>query len=84
MRERETEREGDKGAEEELGEGGPLLLATTARHGAASRSSGIAGFRARSLQTRGGDDRKVLFGAPCVLFFFYAQVLLHLNFLFYK
>ena len=59
---RETESGGDKGEEEELCEGGLLLLASTARQGVAGRA---ARRRIRSVGGTGeGDDRVVFARSP--------------------
>ena len=69
--EREKQREEEiRGEEEELGEGGLLLHATTARQGVDERVEGDPGNGARSLEQ---DDRDAFAGNP-----------LHFSFSFYS
>jgi hypothetical protein len=81
-REREKQREEEiRGEEEELGEGGLLLHATTARQGGDERVEGDPGNGARSLEQR-KTTATFLQVTPCLFLFPFIRVLFYLFFCF--
>ena len=84
MLEGEAEREGDKGAEEELGEGGPLLLATTARPARTSGSRGTPAMAAVATATETKTRGRFCSKPPGHFIFILFRSFSLLTFLFYK